>query len=267
MDEKDQILISILKCRRVDLAISPKKLTAAQGSRFNKMVRRRAQGEPLQYVIGQSDFMGTILSVDKRVLIPRPETELLVEFAIEKIKLTRTDHALRILDLGTGSGNIAITLAKHIPSSSITALDIHKDALILALKNAKENSVVQRIEFLCEDMIKYLKEAFLRNIKFDMIISNPPYIKTSNLDHLPIDVRQEPKLALDGGSNGLKFTRSIIHYAHCILKPRGSLLLEIGDDQSAPIEGIFKKYPQYNDVSFHKDYVGTKRIVLALLNK
>jgi len=108
MDEKDQILLSILKCRRVDLAISPKELTSEQRSQFQKMVERRAQGEPLQYVIGQCDFMGTMLSVDKRVLIPRPETELLVELAIGEISTLRSDHTLSILDLGTGSGSAII---------------------------------------------------------------------------------------------------------------------------------------------------------------
>ena len=141
----------------------------------------------------------------------------------------RSDHAPSILDLGTGSGNIAITIAKHIPNSSITALDIHEEVLALALKNAKENSVEQRIEFLCKGMSEYLKEACTRNNKFDMIISNPPYIKTPDLVHLPNVVHREPQRALDGGSDGLKFIRSIIRSAQCILKPRGFLLLEIWD--------------------------------------
>ena len=263
MNQNDLMLTALLKCRRVDLATGTNKLTKAQKSEFGRMVERRAQGEPLQYIIGQCDFMGTVLSVDKRVLIPRPETELLVELAIEKIKLLDFDQTLNILDLGTGSGNIAITLAKHTRNSSITALDVCEDVLALALKNAKENGVDQKIDFLCKDMIEYLKEAFTWNIKFDMIISNPPYIKTSDLDHLPIDVQQEPQAALDGGSDGLKFTRFIIQYAQCLLKPRGLLLLEIGDDQSEPIEAIFEKYPQYYNVSFTKDYAETNRMVVA----
>lgn len=264
MNEKDQMLMSLLKCRRVDLAVGSEELTVAQKSEFSSMVERRAQGEPLQYIIGHCDFMGTSLYIDKSVLIPRPETELLVELAIAKIKsLIRSNRAPHILDLGTGSGNIAVTIAKHFPKSSITAIDRHESALTLARKNAEENSVEKRITFLCKDMINYLKEAFARNMKFDVIISNPPYIKTSDLGRLPSDVRQEPQHALDGGSDGLMFIRSIIQYANQILKPNGFLLLEIGDDQSEITEVLLKKYSLYKDVSIHKDYVGTNRMVTA----
>lgn len=263
MNEKDLMLTSILKCRRVDLATGSRELTEPQKSEFGKMVERRAHGEPLQYVIGHCDFMGTTLSVDKRVLIPRHETELLVELAIAKIKSLRLQRTPNILDLGTGSGNIAIALAKHIYNSSITALDVHQGALTLALRNAKENSVDHRVQFFRTDMTEYLKQARQWNVQFDMIISNPPYIQTSDLDHLPSDVCQEPQLALDGGKDGLKFIRSIIQYAQPILKSSGFLLLEIGDDQFGPIEKIFKTYPLYTNVSFHKDYIGTKRIVTA----
>jgi release factor glutamine methyltransferase len=263
MNEQDFMLTSLLKCRRVDLAVGTKELTAEQRSEFGKMVERRAHGEPLQYIIGHCDFMGTTLSVDKSVLIPRPETELLVELALKEFKSSDNRCTINILDLGTGSGNIAITLAKNIQNSSIMALDIHEDSLCLALKNAKDNHVAQKIEFLRKDMITYLKEVFERNIKFDMIITNPPYIRTSDLDQLPLDVQQEPRSALDGGSDGLRFYRSIIRCAHKVLHPQGYLLMEIGDDQSDDIKKLFKRYPQYKDVKFYKDYVGTDRMVIA----
>lgn len=267
MNEKDLMLTSILQCRRVDLAVGSKELTGSQRSEFTAMVKRRAQGEPLQYIIGRCDFMDTSLSVDERALIPRSETELLVELAIKKIKLLRPSYPLRVLDLGTGSGNIAITLAKNIPNSLITAVDTHKGALALALKNARDNNVEQRIEFLCRDMTEYLKEASKGSAKFDCVISNPPYIKTSALNRLPADVQREPQAALDGGEDGLKFYGPIIRYAHQVLNPRGLFLLEIGDGQSGQIETMFEQYPQYEDIGFHKDYVGTDRMVTAHLDK
>lgn len=265
MNEKDLMLTSILKCHRIDLAIGSIEITKEQKEEFGKMVERRAQGEPLQYVIGECDFMGISLSVDKRALIPRPETELLVELAIKKLTSLRSPRTLNILDLGTGSGNIAITLAKHVHNSSITTVDIQQDALTLALHNAKENEVAQNVQFICADMIDYLKKARQWNIKFDMIISNPPYIRTSDLDQLPCDVRQEPQCALDGGSDGLKFIRSIIQHAQHILNLSGFLLCEIGDDHCKSVEEIFNKYPSYKKVSFQKDYVGTNRMVTASL--
>ena len=267
MNEKDLMLTSILKCHRIDMAIGSVEITDAQRTEFGKMVERRAQGEPLQYIIGHCDFMGTTLSIDKRVLIPRPETELLVELAIKKMESLRLQRTLNILDLGTGSGNIAIILAKHIQNSSITAIDSKQDALTLALRNAKVNGVQKSVQFIHTDMIRYLKKAHQWNIKFDMVISNPPYIRTSDLDQLPYDVRQEPRSALDGGSDGLKFILPIIQGAQHILNSSGSLLIEIGDDQCEPIKNIFKKYLKYTNVSFYEDYVGTKRIVAAQVDK
>ena len=267
MNEKDLMLTSILKCHRIDMAIGSVEITDTQRTEFGKMVERRAQGEPLQYIIGHCDFMGTTLSIDKRVLIPRPETELLVELAIKKMESLRLQRTLNILDLGTGSGNIAIILAKHIQNSSITAIDSKQDALTLALRNAKVNGVQKSVQFIHTDMIRYLKKAHQWNIKFDMVISNPPYIRTSDLDQLPYDVRQEPRSALDGGSDGLKFILPIIQGAQHILNSSGSLLIEIGDDQCEPIKNIFKKYLKYTNVSFHEDYVGTKRIVAAQVDK
>lgn len=265
MNEEDLMLTSVLHCRRVDLATESKELTGAQQKELGLMVERRAHGEPLQYIIGHCDFMATSLIVDKRVLIPRPETELLVELAIKEIKLLRSNCPIRVLDLGTGSGNIAITMAKNIPNSFITAIDDQKDALALSLINAKDNNVEQRIEFFCKDMTEYLKETCEGNNKFDCVISNPPYIKTSDLNRLPDDIQREPRVALDGGIDGLKFYRPIIRYAHQILKTKGLLILEIGDGQYGDIEKMFEQYPQYTDVSFHKDYVGTDRLVTAQL--
>lgn len=265
MTEDEIMLMTIRQCRRVDLVADAKELTVPQRIRYQNMQVRRAQGEPLQYILGHCDFMGIPLSVDERVLIPRPETEILAELAIEKAKLLQPKKMLHVLDLGTGSGNIAIALAKNITNVKITAVDIDAGVLTLAEQNARSNGVEEKIKFCCTDMAEYLCEARDQEKKYDIIISNPPYIPTSQLSRLPDDVRQEPKLALDGGEDGLRFYRTIIHYGHQILNSGNFICMEIGDGQCDDIGAVFKQYPQYLELSFHKDYVGTDRIVCAEL--
>jgi len=263
MTENELMLTSILDCRRVDLVVDPQELTPPQKLQYEQMQVRRTQGEPLQYILGQCDFMGIPLCVDARVLIPRPETEILVELAIEKLKSIRTEDTLKALDLGTGSGNIAIALAKNISNAAIMTLDISKDALALALQNAQASGVEHKISFLCTDMVTYLENVADQGIKFDMIVSNPPYIPTAQLMRLPEDVRKEPRLALDGGEDGLRFYKTIIQHSHRALSADGFLLMEIGDGQRQGIEAILGQFPEYQPISFYKDYVGTDRIVCA----
>ncbi|MCK5081894.1 MAG: peptide chain release factor N(5)-glutamine methyltransferase [Candidatus Omnitrophica bacterium] len=264
MTENEWMLTSVLDCRRVDLAVNKGELTPFQRSRYDQMRFRRAQGEPLQYIIGQCDFMGIPLSVDRRALIPRPETEILVDLTIEKIR-AMPKKALNVLDLGVGSGNITVALLRYFTEMNVTAIDISDDALALAVKNATANNVEQRIEFLNNDMVLYMKEAIRQGEKFDVIVSNPPYIPTGQLAQLPDDVRREPRLALDGGDDGLRFYRSIIEYGWQFLTANGFLVMEIGDGQREGIEKIFAQYPQYGEIKFYKDYVGTQRIVFARL--
>ena len=259
MTETDQMLTSILKCRPVDLIARKGLLTTQQKSRYTQMKAQRASGHPLQYIIGHCDFMGTMLLVDDRVLIPRPETEILVDFVIKQTKSKSLTDPINVLDLGTGSGNIAITLAKHLKNSSVTAVDVSQEALVLANENARANEVASQITFVCEDMIVYLKKTAERGVKFDLIISNPPYIPTAHIDTLPFDVRWEPRLALDGGEDGLRFYRSIAFYGYRLLSSIGSLCFEIGDDQMKAITEIFQQFSQYQDLCFHTDYVGTDR--------
>ena len=264
MTENEWMLTSVLDCRRVDLAVNKGELTPVQRSRYDQMQFLRAQGEPLQYIIGQCDFMGISLSVDWRALIPRPETEILVDLTIEKIR-TLPKKVRNVLDLGVGSGNITVALLKYFIDMNVTAVDISDDALALAAKNAMANNVEQKIEFLNDDMTLYMKKAARQDKKFDGIISNPPYIPTGQLAQLSDDVRREPRLALDGGDDGLRFYRSIIEYGWQLLTANGFLVMEIGDGQREGIEKIFAQYPQYGEIKFYKDYVGTQRIVFARL--
>lgn len=261
MTEQEWMLTSLLECRRVDLYAERQSLTPSQERRYASMQRRRKEGEPLQYILGYCDFLGVRIGVDLRVLIPRPETEILVETALERIKTF--DAPLRILDLGTGSGNIAIALAQHLKYASVTAVDISFDALALARHNAASQGVAHKINFVQADMMAFLKGEASLDKQFDVMISNPPYIPTSQLEGLPRDVRQEPRIALDGGRDGLHFLRGLIASAHRHLREGGFLLWEIGDGQREAVEEIFAQHPSYRNIRFYKDYVQTDRIVYA----
>ncbi len=266
MTEQEWMLTSLLECRRVDLYAERQSLTPGQEMRYASMQRRRKEGEPLQYILGYCDFMGVRIGVDSRVLIPRPETEILVETALERIKIFPCDDPLRVLDLGTGSGNIAIALAHHLKYASVTAVDISSEALALARHNAVSQGVAHKINFVQADMTVFLEEGTSAEKQFDVILSNPPYIPTFQLGRLPRDVRQEPRIALDGGKDGLRFIRGLITSAHRHLREGGFLLLEIGDGQREAVEEILAQHPCYRNIRFYKDYVQTDRIVYAEKN-
>ncbi len=263
MNADELLLTTIRKCRRVDLYADPRPLTPDEQKTYDALRARYQSGEPLQYVLGECDFLGSTLTVNPSVLIPRPETEILVDIVIEKLKPHKDMKPCRILDLGTGSGNIAIALAKAIESCHVTALDISEEAIAVAARNAAANGVAQRIEFLREDMRASLvaNRAWMKN--FDCIVSNPPYIKTSALKGLPRDVLQEPRLALDGGADGLRFYETIIRRAHQYLKPEGFLIFEVGDDQAAAVKVLLEKNPFYRDICFYPDHTLTDRVVSA----
>lgn len=260
----DELLLSaVLKCQRVDLYADPRPLTPEEQETYDAMRVRCQNGEPLQYVLGECDFLGNTLAVNPSVLIPRPETEILVDTIIQKLQSNKLSKPCRILDLGTGSGNIAIALAKAIEGCTVTALDISEEAIAVAARNAEANGVARRIEFLREDMRASLvaNRAWIKN--FDCIVSNPPYIKTSALEGLPPDVRQEPRLALDGGHDGLRFSETIIRRAHQYLKPEGFLFFEIGDNQAAAVKALIEKNPFYRNICFYPDHTQTDRVVCA----
>jgi len=259
MREEDIILTSLLDCRLVDLYADPKPLSVEQKARFESIKNRRANHEPLQYILGQTDFWGMELKVDSRVLVPRPETELLVEAVIEKAK-DFSGRPLRILDLGTGSGNIPIALAKNISASELISIDISEDALNVARENAFRHEVSSQIEFRQGDLFNALNTD---DEKFDFIVSNPPYIPRGEIQNLPPDVQQEPRVALEAGEDGLCFYRQIIPQSVMYLKKDGILFLEIGDGQRDQIEDIFKFTDRYPKINFMNDYSQTPRIVIA----
>ncbi|NTW49419.1 MAG: peptide chain release factor N(5)-glutamine methyltransferase, partial [Chlorobiales bacterium] len=222
---------------------------------------RRLKGEPLQYITGEQEFFGYPFFVDRHVLIPRPETELLVEAAIEALESISKEEELRILDIGTGSGCIGITLAKKLPNARITAIDLSGDALGVARKNAEKNEVSERITFIEADA---LSPDFALQFKepFDLIISNPPYIPAREAESLQIEVRNyEPHTALFV-AEGFEFYEKISHDALTLLKPGGHLFFELHADGAARVKTIFERLG-FSNIQILKDYSGILRMAFA----
>jgi len=227
-----------------------------QGEKFRQLVARRAGGEPLQYLTGSQAFMSLDFLVSPDVLVPRWDTERLVEEALRL--LTPLSRPLAA-DVCTGSGAIAVSLAKHLPGSTLYAGDISPAALAIAHKNAQRHDVASRITFFQGDLLQPLQGG---GLFFDLVTANPPYIPTAEWAGLPEDVRREPRLALDGGQDGLDFYRRLIPQVKGLLKPDGHLLLEIGWDQGAAVAGLCRA-AGFAAVRVLKDYGGHDRVVRA----
>ena len=213
------------------------------------------KGIPIEHITHQKEFMKLNFFVDKNVLIPRQDTEILVE---EVIKIAQKTNAKKILDLCTGSGAIAVSLAKYLPQSEITAIDKSNDALKIAKKNAVSNNVENQITFISSDMFTNLNEE-----KFDIIVSNPPYIKTNVIDNLDIQVKNEPHIALDGGKDGLYFYKKIINESYQYLKYKGFLCLEIGFDQKIDVIEIIENTNNFDRTYSKKDLYDNDRIIIT----
>lgn len=219
------------------------------------LLRRRADGEPLSYIVGKAEFMSLEFEVNPDVLIPRQDTETLVEFVIEQMK-GRSEPVL--LDLCTGSGCIAISLAKYIPGARVTACDISSKALEVAERNAGRNQV--RVAFRQEDVL----HPGLEFGPADLVVSNPPYIEREVIDTLQTEVKDyEPRAALDGGPSGMVFYNQIIPQSRTYLKPGGILAVEIGADQGQRVKALFERWG-YIAVQVHKDYPGNDRVVAGI---
>ena len=219
---------------------------------FKSLAEKRLSRIPLQYLLGEAPFYGRMFRVDSRVLIPRPETELLCEWALELLK----DHSSpRILDLCCGSGCIGITLKAELPSASVTLSDISPDALDLAAENA---SLLGADVALCRSD---LLEAF-SGTSFDLIISNPPYIPSADCDTLQEEVLREPRLALDGGKDGLSVYRRIVREAFPRLSPGGFLLMELGIGEDEAVSALLSDYG-YESIQIREDLSGIRRMILS----
>ena len=233
-------------------------LMLRQEVNYFKAIKKLCQGIPIQHITHRQEFMKMTFYVDENVLIPRQDTGILVE---EVIKIAKKINAKKILDLCTGSGAIAISLAKYIENSEITAVDISSKALNIAKINSKNNNVENQITFIESDLYKNLPKE-----KYDIIVSNPPYIKKEIIKKLDKEVQKEPKLALDGGYDGLDFYRKIVSKADEYLKFHGYLCLEIGYDQKEEVEEIISKQEKYIDTYCKKDLCDNDRVIVTKLN-
>lgn len=230
-------------------------------NRYKELLNKVVEGIPVQYITNRQEFMGLEFYVDENVLIPQPDTEILVEEVIEKYK----DRECKILDLCTGSGAIGIALAKYIEGSEVFASDISCKALQIAKLNAERNLVHRKMNFIESNMFENF--AKFKAEKFDIIVSNPPYIKSDVINQLDIQVKNEPHLALDGGVDGLEFYRLIADDANLYMKDNGMLFLEIGYDQRDSVIKLLKKNNFYSDIYSKKDLGGNDRIVVSTIRR
>ncbi len=253
------LLCSVLQCERHHLYLmGDKPLDAEKHRRFEGLLSRRLKGEPVQYILGKREFMGLEFYVDKSVLIPRFETEILVEYVIYAIGRRKAS----ILDLGTGSGAISVSLAVYLPEAHVVAIDISREALEVAGKNADRHKVASRIDFIESDMFEALEGDGFPHC-FDAVVSNPPYIRSGDIQGLMREVRDfEPISALDGGADGLDFYREIACKAFRFLKPGGFVAVEMGYDQSACVREIFKGTGKYAEERILKDLSGIDRVAV-----
>lgn len=258
MTEAELVLTHILNCDRLSLYLNKNvALDRNKSTQVSAILKRRITGEPLQYILGSTEFMGHEFKTDKRALIPRPETEILISCALEKLELRGKNAPHKILDLGTGSGCIAVCLAKLMPQALIWATDISSAALQLAKENADLHKV--KVKFLCSDIFSALKKD---HEKFDLIISNPPYVSTKELCDLAKEISFEPVLALEAGIDGLDFYRRIISQAAFYLKADGLLAFEVGANQADRLCAMLDEQ-NFNALEIIKDYNNIKRVVMA----
>lgn len=254
---KARILMQFIlnKSRQYLLVYDNQPLSLRQEVNYFKAIKKIINGIPLQHITHMQEFMKMNFYVNEDVLIPRSDTEVLVE---EVIAIANKIKAKKILDLCTGSGAIAVSLAKYVKNSEITAVDISKKALSVAKLNAKSNEVENQITFVESDLFEKLNKE-----KYDMIVSNPPYIKKKVIKTLDKEVQKEPKIALDGGYDGLDFYRKIIHQGYEYLKFKGYLCLEIGYDQKIDVIELIENEGKYRDTYCKKDLYGNDRVVIT----
>jgi release factor glutamine methyltransferase len=249
----EHLLAHILKRKRIELYLEFERvLTEAELAPLRELVRRRGQGEPLQHLLGTVEFAGRGFLCDKRALVPRPETEQLVELLKSRIP----HPASRILDIGTGSGVIALSLAANFPEAEVTATDVAEDALALARENAERLSLTTRVVFLRSDLLLYV------NHVYDVIVANLPYIAAGDRATLSREVRHDPEIALFGGKQGDEIVRRLIDSAPAKLKPGGLLALEVGLGQADHLAALMAK-KNYHDITKERDYGGVIRFLFG----
>jgi release factor glutamine methyltransferase len=275
--QAELLLAHVLNLPRMKLYLNfERALKDSETDTFRELVKRRAQREPLQHIVGSTSFCGLEISVNRHVLVPRPETELLAEMGWSFLSGISSQPATA-LDFGTGSGCIAIALAAKVPGAVITALDVSNEALQVARQNAAKNNVADRVVFVQGDVVKSLAQQksdsregdephgqdARATTAFDLIVSNPPYIPTAEIATLDPEVRDyDPREALDGGADGLDFYRRLAKEARPFLRPGGKIMVEFGEGQGAAIRDIING-ENWIVEGLREDYTQRERILIA----
>jgi release factor glutamine methyltransferase len=254
----DLLLAHVLSLPRLNLYLQfDRPLTADERARFKALFKRRLAREPLQYIIGETDFMGLRVRVTPDVLVPRPETELLAECAIEELK-RRGDAGQEVLEIGTGSGNLALAIARFVPSAHILSIDVSAAALAVAGENLRMHGI-QTVDL--DEMDVFSDRVLGRT--FNLIVSNPPYVSLAEYAELQPEVRDfEPRLATTDEADGLRVIRRIVELAGLLLNPGGCLMMEVAYDQSRPVTGLLEM-GGLKEIQWHDDHAGIPRVVCA----
>jgi release factor glutamine methyltransferase len=254
------LLAHVLNTRRIDLYLRyDQPLISAELERFKALIKRRLNREPVAYILGSKEFWSMDLQITRDVLIPRPETECLVEKALESLALDSNPESKLILELGTGCGAVILALASENPRHAYWATDISINAIRIARQNARQNDLNGKVDFIVGDWFAPLRS---KPGLFDLIVSNPPYIKSEDLNRLQPEIHAyEPLLALDGAADGLHCLRHIIQSAYFFLNPGGVIILEMGHDQKEPLKQMIAECGQYEEIDFYQDYSGYDRIL------
>ena len=260
--ESELLVAHVLKVPRLNLFLDPSRvLKKDELQAVSRLIDRRRKREPLQHILGTTSFFGLELKVNSHVLIPRPETEFLAEFACQFLsKKQSLEHSpMSALDFGTGSGCLSLAIAVHVSNVSMWALDSSREALALARENSNLHKTLKPIQWIHGDGFSSLP----RGLRFDLVVSNPPYIPRDEIPFLPPEVRDyDPWLALDGGADGLDFFRSLAQDAGPFLRSDGRMMVEIGDEQSNSVRKIFEGRGWTVD-SVRKDLSGSPRFLIA----
>lgn len=257
--EAEWLLAHLLGKKSIELYLEPVAISKSVEEDFLAKVKMRAQGVPLQYIIGEASFFGRNFQVKPGVFIPRPETEYLVEVAIARFKsLTRgINSRLRLLDLGTGSGCIAVTLACELPTCFVSAIELSWTSICVARENILRHTHSSQVVLVRSNWAEGLRGTF------DGIVSNPPYIATRQIDRLPLDVRSEPRLGLDGGEDGMRNYAVFIKQIPLLLKSSGIWITECGEDQAVQLQKRIISAGWASEVSIIDDLTGRPRGVIA----
>lgn len=258
--DAEVLLAELLDMERIKLYVNfDYPLTDQEISQYREMIKKRARHIPVAYIIGHKEFMSLNFYVNKKVLLPRPETEILVEYLIDYFQ-EKDMETVNIVEIGTGSGAIMVSLGYYLDSARILGIEIDEGALEVTRKNIQKFSLTDRLKVTKGDLLKPLIKRGISNV--DLVVSNPPYISEEEMDKLPPEVKKEPEKALYGGREGLDIYKDLIPQARGVLKNSGMLALEIGYQQAEAVKNILEEN-NFKDIDVRKDYADKDRFIIA----